>query len=71
MDDLAAPGPNIQAVGKVKRKVVKAVKSDLALLQCELLRAEGCLVEQKTRAPESTSAGRYSNSVDVRLSTLD
>jgi hypothetical protein len=58
-------------VGKVKRKVVKAVKSDLALLQCELLQAKGSLVEQGTRIPESTSAGRYSDSVDVRLSTLD
>jgi hypothetical protein len=58
-------------VGKVKRKVVKAVKSDLALLQCELLRATGWLAEQKTQSPESTSVGRYSDSVDVRLSTLD
>jgi hypothetical protein len=51
--------------------VVKAVKSDLALLQCELLRAKSWLAEQKAQAPESTSAGRYSDSVDVRLSTLD
>jgi hypothetical protein len=58
-------------VGKVKRKVVKAVKSDLALLQCELLRAKSWLAEQRAQAPESTSAGRYSDSVDVRLSTLD
>jgi hypothetical protein len=58
-------------VGKVKRKVVKAVKSDLALLQCELLQAKGSLVEQGTQIPESTSVGRYSDSVDVRLSTLD
>jgi hypothetical protein len=58
-------------VGKVKRNVVKAVMSDLALLQCELLRAKGRLAEQKTQAPESTSVGRYSDSFDVRLSTLD
>jgi hypothetical protein len=62
---------SVLVVGKVKRNVVKAVKSDLALLQCELLRAKGSLVERGTRVPELTSAGRYSDSVDVRLSTLD
>ena len=57
-------------MGKVKRSVAKAVKFGLAL-QRELLRAEGSLAEQNTLIPELTRMGRYSDSVDVRLSTLD